>query len=184
MNKPTMSDELQAMVAIEAALSGLEDADAKGRILRWAAEKFGVTLPTGSENKSDGSKDTDLKIDKSELGGGGGGVGGPPVFDSLADFYDAASPSSDTEKALVVSYWKQFHDGVADVETQGVNTQLKHLGHGVSNITRAFELLKAEKPASIVQTKKDGSSQQARKKFKVTAVGKKRVESMLSRSET
>jgi len=48
-------------------------------------------------------------------------------------------------------------------------TSLKHLGHGFGNITRAFENLKAMKPALIVQTRRDGSSPQARKKFKVTS---------------
>jgi hypothetical protein len=65
------------------------------------------------------------------------------------------------------------------VEAQAVNTRLKDLGHGVGNITRAFEALKDEKPALIVQTKKEGSTQQARKKFRVTAEGKKKVEGML-----
>jgi DNA-binding PadR family transcriptional regulator len=69
---------------------------------------------------------------------------------------------------------------VTDVEAQRVNTELKQLGHGVSNITRAFDALKSQKPALIMQTRKEGTSKQARKKYKVTTEGKKAVERMLS----
>jgi hypothetical protein len=83
-------------------------------------------------------------------------------------------------KALVGAYWMQFKEGVNDVDAMTVNTRLKHLGHGVGNITRAFEALKAERPSPIVQTRKEGNTKQARKKFKVTNEGKKRVEGMLA----
>ena len=59
--------------------------------------------------------------------------------------------------------------------TKAVVGLLKNLGHGVGNITRAFDTLRASKPALTVQTRKEGSSKQARKKFRVTTEGHRRI---------
>jgi hypothetical protein len=87
------------------------------------------------------------------------------------------------DKALVVAYWLQVRGGAADIDAQTANTELKHLGHGISNVTRAFEGLKSQKPALMIQLRKEGSTQQARKRFKVTAEGRKSVERMLTAAE-
>lgn len=79
----------------------------------------------------------------------------------------------------MVSYWFQFIKGDADIDSQSVNTELKHLGHGVGNITQAFAGLIARKPQLVIQTKKEGKTQQARKKYRVTQEGKKAVDAML-----
>jgi hypothetical protein len=173
------------MGTIEAALAGLEAA-AVSRVLRWAFERFEVaapsTVPRDRETPGD-AKESD-KSQKQRDEGEKGDVTQVGSFGSLAEFYDAASPSDDKEKALVVCYWRQFTDGVSEIDAQSVSTALKHLGHALGNVTRTFDQLKAEKPASIVQLKKEGTSRQARKKFKVTSEGKKRVERMLAARTT
>ena len=50
------STELQAMVAIEDALSGISDASERDRVLQWAVAKFGTDLPVragGSERRQE-----------------------------------------------------------------------------------------------------------------------------------
>jgi DNA-binding PadR family transcriptional regulator len=56
---------------------------------------------------------------------------------------------------------------------------MKHLGHGVKNITSALSSLMNEKPQRVVQLKKSGSTKQARKQYKVTEAGKNAVRRML-----
>ena len=91
------------------------------------------------------------------------------------------SPSTDTEKVLVVGYWFQFRDGAQELEALKINNQLKHFGHGVGNVSRALELHKTLKPALMIQKRKEGATKQARKKFVVTDEGKKYVEKMLAK---
>lgn len=161
----TLSGELKAMSTVEAAFKDLED-DEIGRVMQWANSKFkGIPRPAGG---------------KMEVAAGVGDD--QEDHPDLATLFSAAAPANDAEKALVGAYWLQYREGAADVGTQAVNMQLKQLGHGIGNATRAFETLKAERPALIVQTKKAGSTQQARKKFKVTHEGMKKVEAMLQKS--
>lgn len=165
-----LSSELKAMAQIESALKDL-DPEVQQRIMQWALARFNVSMPNPSKRKVDGGGA--LKSEDGE----------ERSYADFADFYDAASPSTDAEKAIVASYWFQVQGGASDVEAQGINKALKDLGHAVGNITRAFESLKAMKPALMIQTKKDGTTQQARKRYKVTAEGKKAVERMLTRVE-
>jgi DNA-binding PadR family transcriptional regulator len=46
-------------------------------------------------------------------------------------------------------------------------------------LTAALDELKAARPAFAIQLRKSGSSQQARKKYKITAAGEKRVEELV-----
>jgi hypothetical protein len=171
-----LSAELKAMAQVEAALKGLAE-DEQSRVMQWAISRFRGGIALVDSN-------TDKRNRDGQLSNSAESVPATESSDDFPTFYDAASPKTDPEKALVCAYWLQYKEGASDVEAQRVNTSLKHLGHGVSNITRAFEGLKSQKPALIVQTRKEGTSQQARKKFKVTAEGKKTVERMLNRSGT
>ena len=66
----------------------------------------------------------------------------------------------------------------SEFDSQRVNSELKHLGYPVSNITRAFDRLR---PTFVQQTKKTGATRQARKRYRLTHEGRKRVEEMLAR---
>jgi hypothetical protein len=56
---------------------------------------------------------------------------------------------------------------------------LKNLGQGLANITNAIDGLRNQKPALVLQLKKSGKSQQARKTYKLTVAGIKAVEVMI-----
>ena len=75
--------------------------------------------------------------------------------------------------------WMQKRSGMETFDSAAVNRELKHLGHGVGNITAAFNDLMAQKPALAMQTAKSGKSKQARKKYKITRAGEKAVAEML-----
>ena len=104
-------------------------------------------------------------------------------FAAFAELFDAAHPKNNADKALVAGYWLQDHDGVEGFDAQSANNLLKNLGHGLANVTVALTALKEQKPALVLQLKKSGSSQQARKTYKVTMAGFKAVRSMIGPEE-
>jgi hypothetical protein len=82
----------------------------------------------------------------------------------------------------VVGYWFQVHQGMKDFDSQRVNAELKNMGHGVGNITDAFTTLIDGKPQYVIQTRKSGTSRQARKLYRVTNEGSNRVRDLLGGS--
>lgn len=176
MSGVAMSKELAAMVQLEQALLDLND-DERGRVLAWASSRFGVAvaLPkAGGGHAAIASHEDEHAVVEA--------IESPSAVESLPEFYDQASPTSDGEKALVVGYWFQVREGASELEAQKLNSELKHLGHGIGNVTRALEWLKAQKPALMIQKRKEGTTKQARKKFVVTNEGKKYVERMLQKA--
>jgi hypothetical protein len=172
--------EIKAMQDVAEAVTEL-DAESRGRVLRWAAERFGVTLPSvGRPSRpAAGSPGAGVRGDVSS--NGNSGASELPQLDNIgiAELYSAATPESEADKALVAGYWFQFVDGRPDFGSQEVNSALKNLGHPIKNITSAFDALKARKPAPVMQLKKAGSTKQARKTYKLTVAGKSAVELMV-----
>lgn len=164
--------EITAMKAVAEALGKL-DPEATARVVRWAAERFAVGLGLSTRAMTGaGVSDED----------GHAGAGGAGRFKSLADLYTVASPATDVDRALVAGYWFQFNEGQEDFAAQTVNSALKDMGHRVANITVAFNNLKSQKPALVVQLKKSGTTKQARKKYKLTTAGKKAVEQLIGQA--
>jgi hypothetical protein len=170
MDEPVDEDlnEIEAMRLVAGALKGL-DPGARDRVIRWTCEKYGVQQArTVQPIRSDSRRAEHVGADDSNAGGS----------IDLADLYATCSPKTDAEKTLVVSYWLQETQGVSGIDAQKVNTQLKHLGHGVGNITRAFDKLMENRPQLMIQTKKAGTTKQARKTYRVTTEGKNMIEQM------
>ncbi len=169
-----MEEDLRAMTQIQQALAGLDE-KALARVLTWAtswaADRYGISIRT--EPSKNGSRGKGLDEDE---------PGQPDTeLDNLAGLYEAARPASESEKVLVVSYWLQKIQGQETLDAQEVNNELKNLGHAIKNITRAFSALMDQKPQLAVQIRKSGSTQQARKRYKITNAGLRRVEDMLGR---
>ena len=160
---------IEAVKKIGEALKPLDEA-AASQALKWATELYAPRNVSGrvqaavtmaSANPSENLLDS---------------------YGTLPDFYAACGPGTDAEKALVVGYWHQFREGAVDFDTQRVNTELKHMGYQIGNITRAFDNLESTQPRLVVQVRKLGNTKQARKRLKLTVEGKKVVEQMLARS--
>ncbi len=105
------------------------------------------------------------------------------VFETIADLFHATDPKSDADKALVAGYWLQTRGTEPDFDAQTVNQALKDFGHRVANITNAFNALIARRPQFVIQTKKSGTSRQARKRYKLTSVGLGAVDQMMGEAE-
>ena len=166
-NAVSQLQELEAMKVIASELSKLDEASVK-RILVWAADAFKAKIGTIAASatasvSSPSSAAPDIK----------------GRYPTLPEFFAAASPSQDNDKALLVGYWTQVVVGEAEFDAQTINKELKNLGHGVGNITSAFDSLMARKPQLVLQTRKSGTSKQARKLYKLTLEGQRSVERMV-----
>ncbi len=162
-----MAGEIEAMRTLEEALEALDEG-ARSRVLQWAWSRFGST-PRSSGTAPLQSAPTSL--------------GNTSDFATFAELFDAASPTIERDKALVAAYWAQICQGQQTFQSQSLNNDLKDLGHGVGNITEALTQLKAYRPALILQLKKSGLSKQARKTYKLTEEGARRVRRMISKEE-
>lgn len=158
--------ELEAMRSIAAALEGLDE-EARGRVLRWAADRFkmGGAAPDGHRGGS---------------GSHGEAKATERQFPDFASLYDRAKPSAESEKALVAGYWLQQIESQKDFTGFGANRLLKNLGHPIATVPREFNRLISTRPNLVMVVKKRGKTMQARKTYRLTAEGIKRVENMLS----
>jgi len=158
--------EIGAMSAISSALDEL-DSDARTRVLHWAMSHYGLA---NSGPKSFQAPGTNLNYPHTSTTG---------RYGTFAELFDAAQPNTEREKAMVAAYWLQVCESNENFQSQSLNDLLKNLGHGIGNITEALNQLKNDRPALLLQLKKSGSSRQARKTYKLTLEGSKRVEAMI-----
>jgi hypothetical protein len=170
-----MGDEIKALGQIDAALKELE-ADEARRVLSWAVDKYDPTgelkqrvQSNSKAGEADGSEHKDPKSD-SDNG----------EYERISDLVDAASPQTIVDYVLVASYWFQVLGGKESVAAQEVNSALKDLGHGSSNITDSFTSLMERKPPHVRQVQKTGSTRQARKRYRITEEGLKAIARMLA----
>lgn len=172
--------EIAAMTSVSDAFETL-DSDARRRVLRWAADKYGVELHVGQPPAA-----PDATIADPAAPEDGNDKSAPrergqlAAYEHFADLYDAAGPSSSADKALVGAYWAQVVQGQAQFGSQSVNTELKNLGHGLKRINDALASNIAAKPALVLQVRRSGNTAQARKTYKLTNEGIKAVERMVA----
>ena len=100
----------------------------------------------------------------------------PQEFSALVELW---TPDTQPEWALLAAYFLTRRQGEDTVGGQAMNTILKHHGKGIPNITKAVTSLIRADPALMLQVKKTGTAQQARKSYRVTTVGLRFVEDKL-----
>lgn len=164
------ANEIDAMRRIAEVLDefGDGDSEARARILQWVTARYGG-LPSSYASPPQsipGARQPEEPEEDDSL-------------EDLADLFDAAGAQTDSARALVVGYWLTEPEGKSDFTSQEVNSELKNLGYGVTNITSAFSSLMKRKPALAMQTAKTGATQQARKRYKLTRAGRTAVRSMI-----
>ena len=168
------NNEISVLTQVLDAMATVDEAAAR-RIIGWLIDKYGLT-DGGPYAKQLGRYESPP----------------PPVASAsvstatgAADFasvFADASPATDRDRALVAGYWFQVIRGEADLDAQALNRELKNLGHGVGNITKAMTNLMMHEPQLAIQTRKSGGTVQARKKYRLTRAGVAHVEAMLARA--
>lgn len=162
--------ELKVMSELAALFATLEE-DETHRVLRWANEKYRYA---GAQSSSSSV----MKVSAPEI------TSLPGDYSDLPALMDAAKPTNGLERILVAAYFEQVLRNEPDFDSQSLNTQLKHLGYPSANIARDMVRLVARSPKFVIQTRKEGTSQQARKKFRLTVEGVRTVETMLRKGAT
>jgi len=173
--KPDADAEFSAMQAVYAALAPLDE-PAQSRVLNYISARLGIAIEAplfGGKAQGPGEQENDDEVSETQ-------VPGAKQYGSFAELYDAAQPTTDSDKALVAGYWLQICQGAESFDGFSANRELKHLGHRLGNITVAVDRLKTQKPALALQLKKSGKTRQARKTYKITTVGSKSVEAMIN----
>lgn len=167
-----MDSEIAAMAKMAEALEEL-DAPARTRVLRWAVDKYEVTMThKKKEEEVPNEGDTDTPSDN---------AAGHQEYDSFAELFSDAGPTTAPEKVLVAGYWYQEVLGQIEVTSMELNKDLKDLGHGITGMNDRFASLMSSKPQLAIQLKKSGTTKQARKKYKITKAGLAKVQEMLGK---
>ena len=177
MSDEAPSDSVREFQAIQTIYEALEPLtpEGRGRVVAYMVSLLGIAdlasdppgLPRTAERDTEqpAEKDDSSFVER--------------AFTTFAELHDAAAPATNADNALVAAYWLQE---CADNETfasQTVNVELKQLGEGLKNITRAFDLLKASDPALVLQVRKSGRTRQGRKTYKLTRAGVMRIQEMI-----
>lgn len=144
----------------------LDDAGLQ-RTVRWVVEKY---------HKSTGGK--------SSQGANPLEILQPPRGDAadLPTLFQKCTPSTYGEKILVAAYYHQEINGQKEWDSRAVNRDLKQLGHQVPKIVDFIQRLADKSPALVIQTKKEGSTRQARKKYRLTEEGINEVKSLMAKA--
>jgi len=175
-----MDVEIDAMGKVSKALSGLDE-EVRRRVIRWAAERFDVSTGHTPRNGGPSSPNRDAGGDESEHESTDERLQeAPSGWEHFAELYDAAGATTHPEGMLVAAYWVQVVLGKGSFGSFELNKLLKDLGHGVTGTAKVMTNLITRKPALVLQLKKSGKTQQARKTYRVTEAGKKAVEQMIA----
>jgi hypothetical protein len=159
----TIRAETEAITKIAEALSPLTPEGIQ-RVLRYINQTYqprGTAPTTFEKASSSGAQDNQ-------------------TFSEFHELFDATLPETGPERALVAGYWLQVIQGNEEWDSFFVNKELKNLGYPASNITRDIDVLMRRTPRWVHQTRKEGTSQQARKTYKLTQEGIRAVQRMLA----
>jgi len=175
--------EIAMMSGVNDALSATDDPEMRSRVLRWAAERFGVALPQPNGAAAHHARASGNDIGESDAASGAesarrtntsanGASAEPLTFEHFAELFDAVQPKSDVEKALTAAYWEQVIQGHNDWQSYTLGKALRNLGHNLSNITASLTAAMKRKPALVLQLNKKGGG---RKTYKLSAEGLKYI---------
>jgi hypothetical protein len=166
-----MSDrEIEAMSQVATALDNLTE-DARARVLRWAADRYGSPTVTAILGRnSAAARDDGLSEDKLPRAAEAREAA-ERTFEDFVDLFDAVDPKSDVDKALTGAYWLQVISKQDSWQSLRVNNLLKDMGHGVTNVTSALRTAQERKPALVRQVHKNGRAPQSWKTYKLTTSG-------------
>jgi hypothetical protein len=158
--------EIQAMMTVSSALGSLADEAARGRVLRWAAERFDIAIGATKKRRDSGGSDGDgARVDEDDSDPD------KPTLEHFVDLLGLVDAKTDVERAVAAAYWTQVVEGSTSWQSQQINNMLKDAGVGAKNITVAMTGAQERKPALVRQMAKSGRSRQARKTYKLTTAG-------------
>lgn len=166
--------EVLAMGIVFDALKDLSE-DERERVLEWAFSKFNFKRsqnnPKFNEVKNYKENSTSNSLNSNYFN----------HFEDVTSLFTIANVKTEPEKVLLASSFLQVKNSLSELTSREINVALSNAGVKISNITTTIIGLIGKRPPLIIQTRKDGTSQQ--KKYKVTPDGIKVALSFLSSND-
>lgn len=94
-------------------------------------------------------------------------------YKTIENLFLAADINTVAEKILLAAAYLQEKKGFEEFGSYDINSRLKKMGYGIQNVTNAINSLIRKKPPLLIQTKKEGSTKQSKRKFQITPDGLK-----------
>lgn len=178
-----LDQEIDVLSRCYELLSRADD-DAKVRVLQWLSSKFNVgqttvVLSTPLMDGTTSVSEEPTGQSEPKPSAPEAGATGLDGFNSFNELYRFLRPSSDAEKALAAAVFLSSKKNMGEVSSAQVQKELKSIGERVSNITQAISALVKKK--LMLQLGKEGNSQQARKKYRVTPEAVRTIGDMLKK---
>lgn len=153
--------ELEAMAKIDQLMRSLSSEE-RSRVISWLTHKYGSHSSVTRISDSDLANDPNGKR-----------------FSTFAEAFDTFNPQNLAERALIGLWWVDQASDDANHPSQPINNELKNAGYPIKNITDALSASMSQQPKYVLQTRKSGSSKQARKLYRLTDAGRKFIQERL-----
>lgn len=92
-------------------------------------------------------------------------------YGSIETLFLSSSVNTVSSKILLCAAYLQEKLNMDELTSYDINSRLKKLGYGVSNISNSLNTLIKKDPPLVIQTRKIGDSKQAKRRFRVTEEG-------------
>lgn len=160
--------EIKAMNDCHEAIKHLDES-VRNRVIRWLSSKFSTEKLEDPFKKHDQNtnKINDTVVD----------IGS---YETVDEIFTKINPQTDADKVLVIAAFLQEKFKKQELTGWEINKELTRLGHGVNNVTQSVTQLINKQPNLMIQTRKEGKTKQAKKKYKVTSEGVKAVQEMVT----
>jgi hypothetical protein len=170
---PDPMAEIKAMTVLAEAFKelGLEPIE---RVLDWANKHYLKRAAPTAKQKKPGA--ASAAGDESATESDQERVDFPTLLGSTR-------ASSGVDRALLAGYYAQVVLGQGDFDSFSLNRELRNAGHASENITRDLNGLIAKTPQLVIQTRKQGTSKQARKLYRLTSAGLAAAKAMVGTPE-
>lgn len=168
---PDPMAEIKAMTAIAEAFKGLGPQPIE-RILEWANKHYLGRAASVMKQKPASAAVADVPPAEGE----GERIDFPALLGS-------ARALSGVDRVLLAGHYFQAILGQSDFDGFSLNRELRNAGHASGNITRDLDSLMAKTPQLVIQTRKQGTSKQARKLYRLTAAGLAAARAMVGPTE-
>ncbi len=184
--------ELNVMTKAYKLIKKLGDEE-QGRVIQWLAGKFGVPQ-TGLSGRIDNVSLGGSTINAALSGSGSAKLGRRSSVEavgnveaivteltnySIQGLFERVKTKTDVARVLLVAAYLQERTKGEELGSRAINKELKSVGRGIKNITQTINSLLKKEPSLLVITQKTTTSQQGKKKCRVTPIGLEKVKESL-----
>lgn len=190
-----LDPEISAMNETLDALKTLNNGQRK-RVVDWITARYRLNevskFETPEEEEQTGAEEIEQPVEKA-LGRRRGRKPGPQKgraaaadksdiknYETVLDLFSEANVKKVSSKILLMSAYLQEKLKFEEISSFDINSRLKRIKHGVSNISTAINGLMKKKPQLLTEIEKPGEDgKSSRRKFKVTEEGLKLAKTFL-----